>query len=85
MDEEKHSYENYVREEIETSILNHQIAYLKNINGGIFIISKSEIEKKDIELFQALSTIIIDCHKGALNVILDDIDVFIAIILCHKE
>ena len=36
IDEEKHSYENYVREEIEGIILNSQLAYLKNIRGGIF-------------------------------------------------
>ena len=36
IDEEKHSYENYVREEIEGLILNSQMSYLKNIRGGIF-------------------------------------------------
>ncbi len=36
LDEEKHSYENYVKEEIESSILSEQIAYLKNIKGGIY-------------------------------------------------
>lgn len=29
LDEEKHSYENYVREEIEGAILNNHMAYLK--------------------------------------------------------
>ena len=29
LDEERYSYENYVREEIETSILNSQMGYLK--------------------------------------------------------
>ena len=33
IDEEKHSYENYVREEIENIVLNSQMAYLKNIRG----------------------------------------------------
>lgn len=46
MDEEKYSYENYVREEIEGIILNRHIAYLKNIKGGIFIVSKNEMEKE---------------------------------------
>src|SRR5699024_7755334 len=32
LDEEKYSYENYVREEIESAILNNQMSYLKNIN-----------------------------------------------------
>ena len=38
LDEEKHSYENYVKEEIEESILNNQIAYMENVKGGIFIL-----------------------------------------------
>ena len=36
LDEEKHSYENYVREEIEGAILNNHMSYLKNVKGGIF-------------------------------------------------
>ncbi len=74
MDEEKHSYENYVREEIETAILNHQIAFMKNIRGGIFVIPKGEIEKEDINLFKVVADIIIDARKGELKVILDDLE-----------
>ena len=48
LDEENHSYENYVREEIEGLILNSQMAYLKNIRGGIFELSKNEISKEDL-------------------------------------
>ena len=33
LDEEKHSYENYVREEIEGAILNSHMVYLKNQRG----------------------------------------------------
>ena len=40
LDEERHSYENYVKEEIEGLILNSQMSYLKNIRGGIFELSK---------------------------------------------
>ena len=40
LDEEKHSYENYVREEIENQILNKHMVYLKNIRAGIFLLSK---------------------------------------------
>ena len=31
MNEEKHSYENYVREEMENIVLNSHLAYLKNV------------------------------------------------------
>ncbi len=67
LDEEKHSYENYVREEIENSILNSQMSYLKNIRTGIFSLNKGEISKEDIELLEFVSTIIIDSSKGGLE------------------
>ena len=67
LDEEKHSYENYAREEIENDILNSHLAYLKNIRGGIFTLSKGEIDKKDINLLEFVSSIIIDSNKGGIQ------------------
>ena len=67
IDEEKYSYENYVREEIDTTILNNHMGYLKNISGGIFILSEEEIEKKDFELLKFISVITINCAKGNLE------------------
>ena len=67
IDEEKHSYENYVREEIENTILNNHMGYLKNQKGGIFTLAKSEINKEDMELFEFLAKIIIDSNKGRIK------------------
>lgn len=67
LDEEKHSYENYVREEIEGNILNYHMGYLKNQKGGIFTLSKGEIAEKDRELLEFLAAIIIDSDKGGLK------------------
>ena len=67
IDEENYSYENYVREEIESTILNQHMGYLKNIKAGIFILNKEEIDKKDIAFLQFISVIIIDCAKGNLE------------------
>ncbi len=67
LDEEKHSYENYVREEIDGTILNCQLGYLKNQKGGIFTLFKSEINRKDIELLEFLAIINIDTSKGNLK------------------
>ena len=67
LDEEKHSYENYVKEEIEGSILNYHMGYLKNQRGGIFTLTKGEVDKKDIELLSFLAEIIIDSDKGGLK------------------
>lgn len=67
LDEEKHSYENYVKEEIEGVILNTQMSYLKNIKGGIFILSKEEVNKEDINLLEFVATMCIDSSKGGLK------------------
>ena len=74
LDEEKHSYENYVKEEIEGDILNNHMGYLKNIKGGIFTLSKVEIDKKDISLIEFLSTITINSQKGGLKNNIKDLE-----------
>ena len=74
IDEEKHSYENYVREEIEGLIINSQLSYLKNIRGGIFELSKNEISKEDLELLEFVSSVIIDSSKGGLENALKDLE-----------
>ncbi len=67
IDEEKYSYENYVREEIDATILNQHMGYLKNINGGIFVLNEEEMDKKDFELLEFISVININCAKGNLE------------------
>ena len=74
IDEEKYSYENFVKEEIESEILNNHIAYLKNIRGGIFVILANEIERQDMELLSFVSSIIIDGHLGGLENRLNDLE-----------
>ena len=74
LDEEKYSYENYVKEEIEESILNNQIAYLENTKGGIFVLSNDEVSKEDINLFKFVASIIIDSHLGNLENGLKDLE-----------
>ena len=74
LDEENHSYEKYVKEEIESSILNNQISYMKNAKGGIFVLSKDEISKQDVELIQFVSTIVIDSYLGNIENGIKDIE-----------
>ena len=74
IDEEKHSYENYTREEIEGMILNSQMAYLKNIRGGIFELSRNEISKEDLELLEFVAKVTIDSSKGGLENSLKEIE-----------
>lgn len=66
LDGEKHSYENYVREEIESCILNSQMACMKNISGGIFTISEAETKKEDLDLLNFVSSIIINGKIGGI-------------------
>ena len=42
------------------------MSYLKNQKGGIFTLSKGDIDKKDIELLEFLASIILDSDKGGL-------------------
>ena len=74
LDEEKHSYQNYVREEINSEIENKHLGYLKNINGGIFLISKNELTKKDLDLFNFVSSFTVDTHFGDLSHLISDIE-----------
>ncbi len=74
LDEEKHSYENYVREEIENEILNRHMSYSKNIKGGIFTLVKGEVDKKDICLLELVATVTIDGAKGGLENNIKDIE-----------
>ena len=74
LDEEKHSYENYVREEIESIILDKHLTHLKNVKGGIFILSKSEIPKKALELLNFVSSLTVDTHLGDLKHLILDLE-----------
>ena len=72
LDEENHSYENYVREEIESQILDRHISYLKNVRGGIHVLSKSEIPAYDLNLINFVSVFTIDTHFGDLEHVVKD-------------
>ena len=70
LDEEENNYERYVKEEIINSILNKNLSYMQNINGGIFIIEDKEA--KDLLEFKA--NIIIDASKGEVSRQIKDLE-----------
>ena len=74
INEENYSYENYIRDEIESAILNSHQAFLKNIKGGIFVLSKSEMDIQDVNLIKFVSTLVIDSHLGNLENIIKDME-----------
>lgn len=66
LDEEKYSYDNFVREDIENQVLDRHLAFLKNIKGGIYILSKNDLSIKEINLLEFISSFTIDTHQGDL-------------------
>ena len=74
IDEEKHSYENYVREEIENAILNRHMGYLKNIKGGIFTLSINDLSYEDMNLLEYVSTITVNSKYGGIENNLKEIE-----------
>jgi len=67
LNEENNVYQRFVRDSIESLILDKQIVYLKNIKSGIFILNENELEKDDIETIELKSKIVIDSKDGGLN------------------
>ena len=74
IDEENYSYENYIKDEIESAVLNSHLAYMKNIYGGIFVLSKSEMDVQDVNLIKFVSSLVIDSHLGNLQNIIKDME-----------
>ena len=74
LNEEKYSYENYIRDEIEKEIANNNMTYLKNIRSGIFLLEQNEMDLKDVDLIKFVSSIVIDSHLGNLKTVIHDME-----------
>ncbi len=74
LDEENYSYENYVHGEINSKIADRHLEYMKNISGGIFVLSAKEISNEDIQLLNFVSELTIDSHKGDLEHVIKDLE-----------
>lgn len=70
LDEETNVYEKYIKNEIERQVYTLGLNYL--LNHKIFIIDQKEIE--DVNLFVFKSNIILDCHQGNLENIMNEIE-----------
>lgn len=71
---ETNVYDRYVKESINEVISNKQIAYLKDINTGIFILNKDEMLKEDLDVIEFKSRIIIDAKNGGIETYLKDLE-----------
>lgn len=65
LNEEEYIYEQYVKEEIETAILNKQLNFLKN--NGIFVLNAKELQKEEIDLLKFRANLIIDASIGEIK------------------
>ena len=74
LDEEKYSYENMIRGEIEAKISDKHLDYMKNIRGGIYVLSKSEINTDDVDLLKFVATLVIDSRKSDLEHSIEDME-----------
>ena len=74
LNEEKNSYENYMKFEIEDIIQNKQLSYLKNVFGGIFIINKKEISPKDVDLLRFRANLELDASLGSIQMQIEDLE-----------
>ena len=74
LNEEKYSYDNYIKEEIERVIADTGIAYMKNSQGGIFSLNEGGIDSKDVDTIKFLAQINIDSHEGTLENAIQDME-----------
>ena len=72
LNEEKESYENYVKGAIQSAILNKNLAYLLNINGGIFCLDN--IEKQEKQLLEIRANLVINASFSSLALQMEDIE-----------
>lgn len=72
LNNENTSYETFVKDEINESIKNHRLEYLKN--NQIFVLNKSELTKADIKLIRAIAQVTINGQIGGIRNNLDEIE-----------
>ena len=70
VNDEKKSYENYIKDAINEIICNHHLEY--KINFGIFILNN--ISKEDNKLLEVRSNLIFNGSEGNIALQLDDYD-----------
>ena len=65
LNEEKKTYENYLYDEIQNSILDRNLNYMQNVKGGIFVISNVDDNSKNILEYRA--NLLINASLGSIS------------------
>lgn len=73
LNEEKKTYENYLQEEIQNSILDRGLGYMQNVSGGIYIIQGS-IDKKSKYILEYRANLLINAALGGIGRQLKDFE-----------
>ena len=72
MNEEKNSYNNYVKEGVQNAILNQGLGFMQNIKGGIFLLNN--LNKKEKECIEYKSNLIIEANGGSIARQISDLE-----------
>ena len=64
LNEEKYSYEQYVKDSIESEILEQHLAYRQNQKNGIFLLSKPDLSMQDRDLLFFTASYILEGSLG---------------------
>ena len=72
LNEESESYESYVKDAIQSAIMNKNIAYLLNVPGGIFCLEN--IEKQNKKLLETRANLVINANYSSLALQMEDIE-----------
>ena len=67
INDEKYSYEQYVKDSVEAEMIEEHLAYMQNQKNGIFLLSKQEISKEDKELLSFAAAYILEGHLGNIR------------------
>lgn len=73
LNEEKENYEGYVRDAILNAISNRNLLYLQNQRNGIFVLNNIQ-DQEDKEILAFRANFIVDCHEGALEEQLNEME-----------
>ena len=65
LNEEKKTYDNYVYEEVQNSILDRNLGYMQNVKGGIFVLNN--VEKADRRVLEYRADLLINAHLGNIS------------------
>ena len=74
LNEEVNVYERFVKENINATISNKQLEYLKDIFAGIFVLNKDEMLKEDLEVIEFKARMIIDSSKTDLESLVKELE-----------